>query len=85
MASNSKHEWLEGGYAKATERFGERQPRFESSSGAAVDPIYGPEDLADWNYHEQPGYPGQSPYTRRVRPPTRPPRRQPCSAPTTPR
>ena len=68
MASNSKHEWLEGGYAKATERFGERQPRFESSSGDEVDPIYGPEDLAVWNYHEKLGYPGEYPYTRGVQP-----------------
>ena len=68
MASNSKHEWLEGGYAKATGRFGERQPRFESSSGAELDPIYGPEDLAGWNYHEKLGYPGEYPYTRGVQP-----------------
>ena len=68
MASNSKHDWLEGGYGRATERGGEREPRFESSSGAEVDPIYGPEDLADWNYHDRLGYPGEYPFTRGVQP-----------------
>ena len=68
VASTSKQEWLEGGYRKAVDRTGERQPRFESSSGAEVDPIYGPEDLADWNYHEKLGYPGEYPYTRGVQP-----------------
>ena len=67
MASKSKHEWLQGTYAKARERFDERQ-RFESSSGAEVAPLYGPEDLADWNYHEKLGYPGEYPFTRGVQP-----------------
>ena len=68
MASKSKHEWLQGSYAKARERFEDRQPRFESSSGAEVEPLYGPEDLADWNYHERLGYPGEYPFTRGVQP-----------------
>ena len=68
MASKSKHEWLDGSYRKARERFGERHPRFESSSGAEVDPLYGPEDLAEWNYHEKLAYPGEYPFTRGVQP-----------------
>ncbi len=68
MASKSKHDWLQGTYAKARERFEDRQPRFESSSGAEVQPLYGPEDLADWNYHEKLGYPGEYPFTRGVQP-----------------
>ena len=68
MPSKSEHEWLQGTYAKARERFEDRQPRFESSSGAEVEPIYGPEDLADWNYHEKLGYPGEYPFTRGVQP-----------------
>ena len=68
MPSKSKHEWLQGTYAKARERSEDRQPRFESSSGAEVEPIYGPEDLADWNYHEKLGYPGEYPFTRGVQP-----------------
>jgi len=68
VVSKSKQEWLDQQYAKATARFKERQPRFESSSGAEVDPIYGPEDLAGWNYFDKLGYPGEFPYTRGVQP-----------------
>ena len=68
MASNSEHEWRESTYARATARNKERQPRFESSSGAEVDPLYAPEHMAEWNYHEKLGYPGEYPYTRGVQP-----------------
>ena len=68
MASKSKHDWSEGTYSKAVERSKERQPRFESSSGAEVEPVYGPEDLADWSYQERLGYPGEYPFTRGVQP-----------------
>ncbi|MEI6666340.1 MAG: methylmalonyl-CoA mutase family protein [Chloroflexota bacterium] len=68
MPSRSTHEWLEGAYAKAAERTKERQKRFESSSGAEVDATYGPEALADWNYHEKLGFPGEFPFTRGVQP-----------------
>ena len=59
---------LESNYNKATARNPERQKRFESSSGAEVDALYGPEDLAAWNYHEKLGYPGEYPFTRGVQP-----------------
>ena len=69
MASRSAREWREQGpYAKAIERNAERLPHFESSSGAEVDPLYSPEDMADWNYHEKLGYPGEFPFTRGVQP-----------------
>ena len=68
MASHSKHEWLNGTYGKAAARQPERQPRFESSSGAEVDAIYAPEDLAEWNYYERLGWPGEYPFTRGVQP-----------------
>jgi methylmalonyl-CoA mutase N-terminal domain/subunit len=68
VASKSQHEWQEGVFAKATDRFGERQPKFESSSGADVAPLYGPEDLAEWSYDDRLGYPGEYPFTRGVQP-----------------
>ena len=68
MASTSNEEWRETTYGRAKERSGERQPRFESSSGAEVGPLYSPEDLAGWNAHEQLGYPGEAPFTRGVQP-----------------
>src|SRR5688572_23943385 len=68
VPSRSTHEWLEGPYKQAVDRFKERQPRFESSSGAEVEPVYGPETLAEWNYYEKLGYPGEYPFTRGVQP-----------------
>jgi methylmalonyl-CoA mutase, N-terminal domain len=68
LPSNSKHEWQTTTHKKATDRFPERREHFESSSGAELDPLYGPEDLADWNYHDKLGYPGEFPFTRGVQP-----------------
>ena len=66
--SKSKQEWEETSFSKATARFKERKEQFESSSGAPIDPLYGPEDMAEWNYHEKMGYPGEYPFTRGVQP-----------------
>jgi len=68
VGSTSGHDWLESTYRPAVERAGEREALFESSSGAPVEPLYGPEDLADWSYQEKLGYPGEYPYTRGVQP-----------------
>ncbi|MSQ36628.1 MAG: methylmalonyl-CoA mutase [Dehalococcoidia bacterium] len=68
MASTSQHDWLQKTYGPAKDRSKERQPRFESSSGEEVAPLYGPEDLADWSYHDRLGYPGEFPFTRGVQP-----------------
>jgi methylmalonyl-CoA mutase N-terminal domain/subunit len=68
LPSNSKHEWQTTTHQKAIERNPERSEHFESSSGAELDPLYGPEDLADWNYHDKLGYPGEFPFTRGVQP-----------------
>ncbi len=68
MSSKSGHDWLESTYREAVERSGEREALFESSSGAPVEPLYGPEHLADWSYAGKLGYPGEYPYTRGVQP-----------------
>jgi methylmalonyl-CoA mutase N-terminal domain/subunit len=68
VASKSQHEWETTTFGKATERFGERQDSFESSSGADVAPLYGPEALADFDYADKLGYPGEYPFTRGVQP-----------------
>jgi methylmalonyl-CoA mutase N-terminal domain/subunit len=47
---------------------GGRAASFETSSGAEVDVLYAPEDLASWDYLEKLGFPGQYPYTRGVQP-----------------
>ncbi|MDA0365292.1 MAG: methylmalonyl-CoA mutase family protein [Chloroflexi bacterium] len=68
MPSKSNQDWLNSTYGKAVARNPERKALYESSSGEPVAPLYGPEDLAEWNYHEKLGYPGEFPYTRGVQP-----------------
>jgi methylmalonyl-CoA mutase, N-terminal domain len=66
VPSSSKHEWEEGTLKRSLESAPQRQERFESSSGAEVAPLYCPADLADWDYPQKLGYPGESPFTRGV-------------------
>ena len=67
-ASKNKKDWLEGPYARSVQRFPERDYPFEASDGHPVDPLYSPEDMADWRYLDRLGFPGQYPYTRGVQP-----------------
>ena len=67
VPSGSKKEWSETTLRKAMERSREAGP-FETSSGAEVDVLYTPEDLASWDYLEKLGFPGEYPYTRGVQP-----------------
>jgi len=51
------------------ERFGERRDRFETDTGGPpVDRLYTPADLADLDYSNDLGFPGEAPYTRGVYP-----------------
>src|SRR5258708_3898898 len=43
-------------------------PDPETSSHILVRPLYAPSDLADWDYDQQLGYPGDFPYTRGIQP-----------------
>ena len=62
-----KQRWLETIYRKATTRFPERKPRFETGSGIPLPPV---ETLADvtLDYLEDLGFPGMYPFTRGVQP-----------------
>jgi methylmalonyl-CoA mutase N-terminal domain/subunit len=64
--SASKREWVEETYRPAVERMPERLERFETLSGEPVDALYTAEDLADFDYERDLGYPGEFPYTRGV-------------------
>ncbi|MFC6059008.1 methylmalonyl-CoA mutase family protein, partial [Streptomyces pratens] len=44
-----------------------RGPRL-GESGLPIDPVYGPESLADWDPAERLGEPGTYPFTRGVYP-----------------
>jgi methylmalonyl-CoA mutase N-terminal domain/subunit len=67
-ARKSLAEWREGAYAKALKRAPERQPKFETTGGTEIQPLYTPESLNGWSYDQQLGYPGEFPYTRGVQP-----------------
>jgi methylmalonyl-CoA mutase N-terminal domain/subunit len=66
MASKTKQEWRETKLAPALKRAAERQEKFETSSGVEIDTVYTPEDLSDFNYVQDLGYPGEYPFTRGV-------------------
>src|SRR5271157_4360783 len=46
----------------------ELKGKFVTASGLELKSTYTPEDLADWDYEREAGYPGQYPYTRGVYP-----------------
>ncbi len=60
----SKREWLEQCYPKDKDRIG----RFTTISDSVVDPLYTPEDVGDFSYERDLGYPGEYPFTRGVYP-----------------
>jgi methylmalonyl-CoA mutase N-terminal domain/subunit len=64
---NEKETWLKTNYERATQRFPERQARFETGSGIPVDAIKAPADV-EVDYLEDLGFPGAYPFTRGVQP-----------------
>jgi methylmalonyl-CoA mutase N-terminal domain/subunit len=68
MANRTTQEWRETTLAPALNRAAERQERFETSSGVRIDTVYTPEDLPDFDYLRDLGFPGEYPFTRGVQP-----------------
>ena len=68
MTSKTKQEWHETTLASTLKRFPEREDKFETTSNIEVDTVYTPEDLADFDYLRDLGYPGEYPFTRGVQP-----------------
>ncbi len=68
--SQSKENWRKKTLEPAVQRFPERRDHFDTDSGLAIDPLYGPEDLQEAGLDSQRdlGYPGEFPYTRGVQP-----------------
>jgi len=66
MANKTKQEWRETTLASALKRAAERQEKFETSSGLEIDTVYAPEDLVNFDYTRDLGYPGGYPFTRGV-------------------
>jgi methylmalonyl-CoA mutase N-terminal domain/subunit len=68
MGNTAKQEWCETVLAPALKRAAERQETFETSSGIEIDTVYTPEDLPDFDYIRDLGYPGEYPFARGVQP-----------------
>ncbi|MCK5123940.1 MAG: methylmalonyl-CoA mutase, partial [Dehalococcoidia bacterium] len=66
MTDKTKQEWRETTLASTLKRAAERQEKFETSSGMEIDTVYTPEDLTNFDYSRDLGYPGQYPFTRGV-------------------
>jgi methylmalonyl-CoA mutase N-terminal domain/subunit len=66
MTNKTKQQWRKTTLDSALERAAERQEKFETSSGMEIDAIYTPEDLVNFDYTRDLGYPGEYPFTRGV-------------------
>ncbi|WP_232687545.1 acyl-CoA mutase large subunit family protein [Halobacterium zhouii] len=65
----AREEWEEESLSPTLDRFGERKEEFTTDTGGqTVDRLYTPEDVADTDYDEDLGFPGENPYTRGVYP-----------------
>ena len=63
----AKAEWEAEMVEPTVSRFGERKETFTTDTeGHEVKPLYTPDDVADLDYQEDLGFPGQEPYTRGV-------------------
>jgi len=63
----AKAEWEGEEVDPVVERFGERKEEFETDTGGQpVDRLYTSADVADLDYQDDLGFPGQEPYTRGV-------------------
>ena len=63
-----KENWEETTLQKTLNRFPERRDTFITTSGAPVERLYTPLDIADLDYQRDLGFPGQYPFTRGVHP-----------------
>jgi methylmalonyl-CoA mutase, N-terminal domain len=66
--SSNRAEWESRVLRRSRERSPERRDCFETSSRIPLQPLYGPEDLAEWDAADRLGYPGEPPFTRGVQP-----------------
>ena len=65
---SGKEEWEEETLDPVLDAYGERQDRFATVSNHELDRLYTPDDVADTDYEEDLGFPGEPPYTRGVYP-----------------
>ncbi|WP_276300347.1 acyl-CoA mutase large subunit family protein [Halorussus lipolyticus] len=64
---SAREEWEDETVGPTVERFGERKDEFTTDTGGQeVERIYTPNDVADLDYDDDLGFPGEEPYTRGV-------------------
>ncbi|MXV60582.1 methylmalonyl-CoA mutase [Natronorubrum sp. JWXQ-INN-674] len=61
---NQREQWEEDTLEPTLEAHGERKDRFGTVSNHEVDRLYTPEDIADLDFEDDLGFPGEPPYTR---------------------
>jgi methylmalonyl-CoA mutase N-terminal domain/subunit len=64
----SRDEWEAETRDPVRDQYGERQERFATVSNHEIQDLYTPADVADLDYEEDLGFPGEFPYTRGVYP-----------------
>ncbi|MCD2198324.1 methylmalonyl-CoA mutase family protein [Halobacterium sp. KA-4] len=64
----AREDWEDDTLDPVLNAYGERKERFATVSNVKVDRLYTPEDVADLDYTEDLGFPGEFPYTRGVYP-----------------
>jgi len=65
---SSRENWEEKVLNKSLDKAPECKSEFKTGSGAKVERLYTPEDVADIDYDTEIGYPGQYPFTRGYQP-----------------
>jgi methylmalonyl-CoA mutase N-terminal domain/subunit len=60
--------WENGTLKEAITKHSERKPEFVTTSSVPIKRLFLPTDIADFEYSERLGYPGEYPYTRGVHP-----------------
>jgi len=66
--ADARKNWEERTLKGALARGGERREHFATTSGIEIDRLYDPDNLENFDYTRQLGYPGQYPFTRGVQP-----------------
>ncbi|MDG5776277.1 methylmalonyl-CoA mutase family protein [Haloarculaceae archaeon H-GB1-1] len=64
----AKADWEDDTLDPVVENYGERKDRFATVSNLGVDRLYTPDDVADLDYDDDLGFPGEPPFTRGVYP-----------------
>ena len=64
----ARREWEATTLRKTLQKSPERCETFQTPSGIPVERFYTPADLADWDYLDALGFPGQFPFTRGIQP-----------------